>query len=44
MRAQSARHIFCEVDNINEATEICNAYNWEFQDENGFVWELEIDD
>ena len=29
-------------DTIEEAEEFCNYYEWEFVDENGFPWDMEI--
>lgn len=44
MKAQTHRTEFCSTETIEEATKICELYNWEFEDENGFVWSLEIDE
>jgi hypothetical protein len=44
MKAQTHREVFCNCETLKEATEICNLYDWEFEDGNEFVWSLEIDE
>lgn len=43
-RAMSVRYDFITDLTEEEAVEICNHYNWEWADENTFVWDLEIEE
>lgn len=35
---------FMECATEGEAIEICEDYGWQYEDENGFVWGMEIRD
>lgn len=44
MVSRSVKHDFMGGLSFAEAQELCEFYNWEYMDENGFVWDLEIED
>ena len=43
MVARSVKRPFLGGLSWQEASRMCDRYNWEWMDENGFVWDLEID-
>ena len=36
-------YVFASFDNYEDALEFCELYNWEYIDENGFQWSLDLD-
>ena len=44
MKASRVRKDFLGSLSWGEAQNLCESYNWEWMDENGFVWELEIEE
>ena len=40
--AGEIREFFMECATEREAYEICEEYGWKYEDENGFVWGMEI--
>ena len=42
--ANSMRTHFMECATEQEAIEMCESYGWEFRDENGFMWRMEVDE
>lgn len=43
MQAGLTVYIFASFDNYDDALEFCELYNWEYIDENGFQWSLDLD-
>lgn len=43
MQAGTTVYIFASFDNYDDAFEFCELYNWEYIDENGFQWSLDLD-
>ena len=41
MVASPVKYPFMTVENEKQALEFCEDNNWEWMDENGFVWDLE---
>ena len=39
---QGSEFVFQSCETEQEAVEICEEYGWEFTDDNGFTWNLEI--
>lgn len=44
IKAQQHKEVFCRCNTMKEAFEVCESYGWEFMDENGFVWSMEIEE
>lgn len=44
MRASRVKKHFLGGLSWEAAQNLCESYNWEWMDENGFVWELEIEE
>jgi hypothetical protein len=44
IEAQQHKEVFCHCRTMEEAIDICKMYDWEFTDENGFVWSMGIED
>ena len=36
--------LFSGFETEEEAIKCCNHYDWEFEDENGFVWSLDVEE
>lgn len=43
MQAGLTVYVFASFDNYDDALEFCELYNWEYIDENGFQWSLDLD-
>lgn len=43
MQAGLTVYVFASFDNYDDALEVCELYNWEYVDENGFQWSLDLD-
>jgi hypothetical protein len=37
-----ARYLLASFDDYDEAVRFCEAHNWSFTDENGYVWDLDL--
>ena len=37
-------YLFSAADTLSEALEIGHSYGWQFTDENGFVWDLYLEE
>ncbi len=44
MKAQTHSKTFCHCESLEDAIDIFEMHRGEFEDENGFIWSLEIDD
>lgn len=42
--SRSVKHEFAWFKTEKEAVEFCEMYNWEYTDENTFVWDMEIEE
>lgn len=41
---QGTKKLFSVCETEQEAKDLCSLYNWEYKDENDFVWEMEYDE
>lgn len=44
IRSRIVKHDFMSGLSFKEAEELCEEYDWVWVDENGFAWDMEIDD
>jgi hypothetical protein len=42
-KSNHAKFTFASGLNGDDAEALCNSFEWEWQDDNGFLWELDIE-
>ena len=42
-KSNNSKFTFASGYNGDDAEALCNSFGWEWEDENGFLWELDIE-